>query len=160
MSPTLLLGGVMTHLRKVMVAVVGLLLLVLAGCSTYGDIAKQNYGVEPGVSYSVLVGKVQTGVVGEGSVFLFIGSMSSTTQSSLRMGYTNALGNSYILDIPMKSIEFHAQDPNVEPSAQFSFKKTIPGGNQASTLQGIIDEGVDKVILTITPDQWEQLVTG
>ncbi|MGB4768028.1 MAG: hypothetical protein WBP22_02110 [Candidatus Saccharimonas sp.] len=150
----------MTHLRKVMLLLAGLLLIALAGCSSYGDIAKQNYSIEPGVSYGVLVGKVQTSAEGQASVFLFVGSMSSTTQSSLRMGYTNAAGNSYILDIPMKSIEFHAQDPNVEPSAQFSFSKTIPGGNQASTLQGIIDEGVDKVILTITPDQWEQLVTG
>lgn len=151
----------MTRVRKGIVLLAGFLLLVLAGCSSFSDIARDNYEVQPGSSYSVLVGKVQTSVEGQGSVFLFFGSISSTTQSSLRMGYTNASGNSYILDVPMKNIVFHAQDPEAEPSAQFSLNEnTFPSSEHSQTFQDLIDYGLKQVVLTITPDQYKQLVTS
>lgn len=150
----------MTHLRKFMVLVAGLLLVVLAGCTSFSDVAKQKYGIEPGVSYGVLVGSAQTGIAGEGSVFLFFGSITSIVQTSLRIGYTNASGESYLLDLPLKNIEFHTQDPNAEPSAQFTFKGYPTGRDQTATFQDVIDNGIQVVNVTITPDQWEQLVTG
>lgn len=149
----------MTRTHKVMALLAGLLLMAMAGCSSYTTVAKKNFEIEPDVSYGVLVGKDQMGTLGEGTVFLFFGSMSITTQSSLRMGYTTASGKSYILDVPMKLIEFRAQDPSVEPSAQFKFLDSYPP-REGMSLQDLIDSGLSKATLTITPEQYKQLITG
>ncbi len=152
----------MTRTHKVMALLAGLLLMALAGCvSTRKEAAEENFGIQQGVSYTVLVGNTQSGIVGEGSVFLFFGSVESKPESSLRMGYTSAAGKSYLLDIPTKNIEFIATDPNVEPSAQFTFDSTsLVDDSLLVNLQEIIDGGLTKVVVTITPDQWNQLVTG
>ena len=156
----------MTLRRKVTALLAVIMLSVLAGCSSSAaSVAQQNFGIQPGKDYSVLMGEVQSGNSVQGSVFLFFGSMSSTTQSALRIGYTNLSGDSYLLDIPVPRIVFHSQNPKAVPTATFSFdtRGGMSGGSNdysQSDLQDLINGGLSQLIVTVTPAQWNQLVTG
>ena len=130
----------------------------------YASNMKQQVGIVNGQAFPlVLANSVHDTSSVNGAVILFVGSITSETQSNLRIGYKAPNGDSYILSVPVQYIVFH-QEVGGTPSGKFYFQYWTKG----DTLQGNIDRwfgtdnmggpGTSKIVINLTPEQFQQLV--
>lgn len=95
-----------------------------------------------------------------GALVLFVGSITSQTQDTIRIGYKAPNGDSYILSVPVKYVVFH-QEVGVTPGGTFHFNDWDVNMTVQDNIDAQFGYASDsRITVNLTPQQFQKLVQG
>ena len=119
----------------------------------------EDLGVD-GSDCELVIGKIYNSTDIKGSFFLFSGSITSSVELNMKIGFTAKNGESYILLVPVSKVVF-IQDENLNPSAKI-FMRRLGGSWEpwSKIFQENIDNYLDQIKITLKPEQYVSLLSN